>query len=63
MDIEERIKALEDEFQVTKEELRQILLDIRTFLMEVQTPLPSNLSTEKLPEQSNSEKGVEPHGD
>ena len=63
MDIEERIKALEDEFQVTKEELRQILLDIRTFLMEVQTPLPSNLSTEKLPEQSDSEKEVEPHGD
>jgi len=62
MDIEERIKALEDEFQVTKEELKQILLDIRTFLMEVQTPLPSNLNTGNIPEQSDSEKGVEPHG-
>jgi len=58
MDIEERIKALEDELQETKEELDQILLDIRAHLMEVQTPLRADLNVRDLPEQSDSEKGV-----
>lgn len=58
MDIEQRIKALEDELRETKEELDQILLDIRAHLMEVQTPLRADLNAEKLPEQSDSEKGV-----
>ena len=62
MDIEERIKALEDEFQMTKEELRQILLDIRIVLLEVQTPLPANLNRGRLPAQSDSESEVKPHG-
>ncbi len=39
MDTEERIKALEDDFRVTKEELNRILLDIRTYLMEASNPL------------------------
>ena len=39
MDTEERIKALEEEFEVTKEELKQILMDIRAFIMEVENPL------------------------
>jgi hypothetical protein len=34
MDTEDRIKTLEEEFQETKEELKEILLDIRTYLME-----------------------------
>ncbi len=58
MDIEERIKALEDELRETKEELDQILLDIRAHLMEVQTPLRADLNVRDLPEQSDSEKGV-----
>lgn len=58
MDIEERIKALEDELRETKEELDQILLDIRAHLMEVQTPLRADLNVKDLPEQSDSEKGV-----
>ena len=61
-DIEKRLKVLEEEFQATKEELQNILLDIRTYLMEAQTPLPSRSKGEKLPEQSDSEKGVEPDG-
>ena len=44
MELEERIKALEAEFLETKEEIQQIMLDIRTFLMEVQTPLPQTTS-------------------
>jgi len=63
MDIEARVKALEDEFKVTKEELQQILLDIRTFQMETQTPLPADSKRGKLPAQSDAGKGVESHGD
>ena len=62
MNTEERVKALEDEFQITKEELRQILLDIRTCLMEAQTPLRSDRNLRRHRSQSDSGKGVESHG-
>ena len=62
MDTEERVKVLEDEFHKTKEELRQILLDIRTCLMEAQTPLRSDMNLRRHHSQSNAKKGVEPHG-
>lgn len=39
MNVEERTKSLEEEFQKTKEELDQILLDIRTYILEVQNPM------------------------
>ena len=43
MEIEDRIKALEEEFQETKKELQHILLDIRYYLMAAQSPLrPEN---------------------
>ena len=48
MDIEERLKTLESEFQITKEELKQILLDIRTFVMDAQSPIPNDLEREHL---------------
>jgi len=57
MDTEERIKAIEDEFQETKEELKQILLDIRTYLMEAQTPIPNDLDRERLREELETERG------
>lgn len=41
MEIEERLKALENELSITKKEIHQILMDICAFLMEVQTPLRS----------------------
>ena len=62
MDTEERLKALEEEFQITTEELKQILLDIRAFLMAAQTPLRADLNTNKLTDQSDLEE-EEPHGD
>ncbi len=62
MDIEERVKTLEAEFQITKEELKQILLDIRAYIMEAQTPFHFDSSMGGLPAQSGPEKGVEPHG-
>ena len=62
MNIEERIKALEDEFQLTKEELRQILLDIRVYLMGANTPLRPDANFEEVSAQNNSAKGVESNG-
>ena len=57
MDAEDRIKALEDEFQETKEELQKILLDIRTYLMEALTPIPNDLDRENLQEELEAERG------
>jgi hypothetical protein len=57
MDTESRMKALEDEFQETKEELKEILLDIRTYLMEAQTPIPNDLDRERLREELEAERG------
>ena len=57
MDTESRIKALEDEFQQTKDDLKQILLDIRTHLMEAQSPIPNDLEKQKLREELKSERG------
>ena len=57
MDTESRIKALEDELQETKEELKQILLDIRTYLMEAQTPIPNDLDREKVHDELEAERG------
>ena len=56
--VEERIKALEDEFQATKAELNQILLDIRSRLMEAQTPLRTDMAADKFSEQNEVEKEV-----
>ena len=59
MNMEDRIKALEEELKVTKDELRQILLDIRACLMESQTPLPANLNKGKSSSQSDAGKEVD----
>jgi hypothetical protein len=57
MDTEDRVQALEDEFQEAKEELKEILLDIRTYLMEAQTPIPNDLDRERLREELEAERG------
>ena len=57
MDAESRIKALEEEFQKTHGELKQILLDIRTYLMEARTPIPNDLDREKSTEDIEGERG------
>ncbi len=49
MDEEERLRKLEDDYQITKEEIQKLLLDIRSFLMEVNTPLRSEFNEERLP--------------
>ena len=57
MDTEDRIKALEEEYQETQEELKEILLDIRTYLMEALTPIPNDLDRERLREELEAERG------
>jgi hypothetical protein len=57
MDEEARLKALEEEFQEVQEELKQILLDIRTYLMEALSPIPNDLDKERLREELESERG------
>ena len=57
MDTESRIKAIEDDFHETSEELKAILLDIRTYLMEAQTPIPNDLDRERLREELEAERG------
>jgi hypothetical protein len=57
MDTDSRIKALEDEFQKTQEELKKILLDIRTYLMEARTPIPNDLNRENIGEEIEGERG------
>ena len=57
MDDESRKKALEDELRETQEELKEILLDIRTYLMEALTPIPNDLDRERLREELEAERG------
>lgn len=57
MDEESKIEALEQELQETQEELKEILLDIRTYLMEAQTPIPNDLDRERLREELEAERG------
>ena len=71
MDTADRLKELEDEFQATKEELKDILFEMRTYVMEAESPIPNDLDRDKLHEELNvekkrkelnTEKGVEAHG-
>ena len=53
MDEQERLEVLENEFNKMKEDLQDILLKIRIFLMEAQSPLRSR--TQDQIEQSDSD--------
>jgi hypothetical protein len=55
MEIEERIKALEDEFGRAKSETQQLMLDIKALLMEAVSPLRSQ--TGKSANQNDEVKG------
>lgn len=62
MDIEERIKALEDELPAERKDLKRILMDIRAFFMIAHTPLRRDLDMEDSPAEVNLEKRVEQNG-
>ena len=57
MEIEDRINAIEADLQQTKDDLKDILFDIRTYLMEVQSPIPNDLDKEKSQDELKSERG------
>ncbi len=57
MEIEDRINAIEQDLQQTKDDLKEILFDIRTYLMEVQSPIPNDLDREKIQDELKSERG------
>lgn len=48
MEQEDRLKAIETEFQEIRDELKEMLFDIRAYLMEAQTPIPNDLEKERL---------------
>ena len=57
MDKENNIDAISKEFQAVRDELKDILLDIRVFLMEAQSPIPNDLEKEQLREELKSKRG------
>jgi hypothetical protein len=50
------IDAVEADFQGVRDELKELLFDIRTYLMEAQTPIPNDLEKERLREELDSER-------
>lgn len=57
MDLENRINEIDADFQETKDELKDILFDIRTYLMEALSPIPNDLDKEKLREEMETDRG------
>ena len=51
------IDKLTGEWEEIREELKDILMDIRVFLMEAQTPIPNDLEKAKLNQELQSERG------
>jgi hypothetical protein len=51
-----RVKALEDEFLPAKNELKQMMLDIRALLMEAASPLRSQGENPKASNQNDHAK-------
>ena len=57
MDKETSLEAISKEFQVVRDELKEILLDIRVHLMDAQSPIPNDLEKEQLKEELKSQRG------
>jgi hypothetical protein len=56
MSSEQKVTAVEAEFQEVRDELKEMLFDIRTYIMEAQTPIPNDLEKEKLREELDAER-------
>ena len=52
----EEMNTIEAEFQEVRDELKEILFDIRTYIMEAQTPIPNDLEKERLREELDAER-------
>jgi hypothetical protein len=57
MDKEQNLDAINKEFQEVRDELKEILLDIRVHLMEAQSPIPNDLEKEQLKEELKTRRG------
>ena len=57
MEPEPNLDEMEAEFREIRDDLKEILLDIRTYLMEAQTPIPNDLDRERLREELEAERG------
>lgn len=51
-----RVKALEDEFLTSKNEIKQMMLDIRALLMEAASPLRTQLGGGKSASRNDGTK-------
>jgi hypothetical protein len=56
MDNDSEIEEVENEFHQIRDEMKAILFDIRTYIMERQTPIPNDLEKEKLREELDAER-------
>ena len=56
MSSDDEVTAVEVEFQEIRDELKEMLFDIRTYLMEAQTPIPNDLEKERLREELEAER-------
>lgn len=57
MEQDNRIDAMMAEWEETRDELKDILMDIRIFLMGVQTPIPNNMEKLRLNQELQSDRG------
>lgn len=57
MEPERTIDEIEAEFQEVRDEIKDILFDIRMHLMEVQSPIPNDLDNVSRQEELKTERG------
>jgi hypothetical protein len=57
MDKENNVEAIGKEFQEVRDELKDILLDIRVHIMEAQSPIPHDLEKLALKDELNARRG------
>jgi hypothetical protein len=57
MEKQANIEAIEKEFRVVRDELKDILLDIRVHLMEAQSPIPNDMEREQIREALKIKRG------
>ena len=56
MSSDNEVTVVENEFQEIRDELKEMLFDIRTYIMEAQTPIPNDLEKERLREELDAER-------
>jgi hypothetical protein len=53
---EENLDTVIEEFEEVRDELKDILMDIRVFLMEALTPIPNDLERARLREELEADR-------